>query len=145
MFEKLFMLVKTNAGMAVIDNPVIPVKFHDAVINEASSSIIEVLKGQMENGKLKDLVKYFQFPDIYRNPLISSTINKFANKLNNYYGIEPAAALTTAKALITPVMQELMQQSSEKNNDFALNKLLGSLSGNNATGMDAILNQLAIA
>jgi hypothetical protein len=131
--------------MAVIDNPVIPVKFHDAVINEASSSIIEVLKGQMENGKLKDLVKYFQFPDIYRNPLISSTINKFANKLNNYYGIEPAAALTTAKALITPVMQELMQQSSEKNNDFALNKLLGSLSGNNATGMDALLSQLAIA
>lgn len=145
MFEKLFMLVKNNAGMAVIDNPVIPVKFHDAVINEASSSIIEVLKGQMENGKLKDLVKYFQFPDIYRNPLISSTINKFANKLNNYYGIEPAAALTTAKALITPVMQELMQQSSEKNNDFALNKLLGSVSGNNANGMDTLLSQLSIA
>ncbi len=147
MFEKLFMLVKTNAGMAVIDNPVIPVKFHDAVINEASSSIIEVLKGQMENGKLKDLVKYFQFQDMYtyNNPLINSTVNKFANKLNNYYGIDPAAALTTAKALITPVMKELMQQSSEKNNDFALNKLLGSLSGNNATGMDALLSQLAIA
>jgi hypothetical protein len=147
MFEKLFMLVKTNAGMAVIDNPVIPVKHHDAVINEASSSIIEVLKAQMENGKLKDMVKYFQFPDIYtnNNPLISSAVNKFANKLNNYYAIEPAAALTTAKALIKPVMQELMQQSSEKNNDFALNKLLGSLSGNNATGMDALLSQLSIA
>ena len=115
MFEKLFMLVKTNAGMAVIDNPVIPVKFHDAVINEASSSIIEVLKGQMENGKLKDMVKYFQFPDIYtqNNPLINSTVNKFANKLNNYYCIEPAAALTTAKNLITPVMQELMQPQEQ--------------------------------
>ncbi len=45
MFEKLFMLVKNNAGTAVIDNPEIPAKYHDAVINEASSSIIEVLKG----------------------------------------------------------------------------------------------------
>ena len=71
MFEKLFMLVKNNAGMAVINNPVVPVKYHEAVINEASSSIIEVLKGQMENGKLKDLIKYFQFPGIYNNPLIT--------------------------------------------------------------------------
>ncbi|MDB4901998.1 MAG: hypothetical protein JWQ63_1279, partial [Mucilaginibacter sp.] len=42
MFEKLFLLVKNNAGTAVIDNPAIPVKYHEAVINEASSSIIEV-------------------------------------------------------------------------------------------------------
>ena len=144
MFEKLFLLVKNNAGMAVIDNPVVPTKFHDAVINEASSSIIEVLKGQMESGRLKDMIKYFQFPGIYNNPLINSTVNKFANKLNNYYGIEPDAAMAVAKALITPVMHELMQQSTEKNNDFALSKLLGSLSGNNA-GMDVLLSQLAIA
>src|SRR6202012_5008945 len=125
MFEKLFMLVKNNAGMAVINNPVIPEKYHEAVINEASSSIIEVLKGQMENGKLKDMIKYFQFPGIYNNPLITSTVNKFANKLNNFYGIEPEAALATAKALIPPVMQELIQQSkSSQNTDFALSKLL---------------------
>ena len=144
MFEKLFLLVKNNAGMAVIDNPVVPAKFHDAVINEASSSIIEVLKGQMESGRLKDMIKYFQFPGIYNNPLINSTVNKFANKLNNYYGIEPDAAMAVAKALITPVMHELMQKSTEKNNDFALSKLLGNLSGNNA-GMDVLLSQLAIA
>ncbi len=144
MFEKLFMLVKDNAGKAVIDNPVIPVKHHDAVINEASSSIIEVLKGQVESGKLKDLIKYFQFPDLYNNPLINSTVNKFANKLNNYYGIEPVVASHVAKGLITPVMQELMYQSTEKNNDFALNKLLGNLSGNTAR-MEMLLDQLAIA
>ena len=145
MFEKLFMLVKNNAGMAVIDNPVIPVKYHEAVINEASSSIIEVLKWQMESGKLKDMVKYFQFPDLYNtNPLINSTVTKFANKLNNYYGIEPAAAVDVAKKLMVPTMQALMQQSTEKNNDFALGKLLGSLTGNK-TGMDMLLSQLAIA
>jgi len=56
MFEKLFLLVKNNAGTAVIDNPEIPQQFHESVINEASSTIIEVLKGQMETGKMKDLV-----------------------------------------------------------------------------------------
>src|SRR6201996_2032180 len=129
MFEKLYMLVKNNAGTAVINNPVIPEKYHEAVINEASSSIIEVLKGQMENGKLKDLIKYFQFPGIYNNPLINSAVNKFANKLNNFYGIEPEAAMKVAKELIPPVMQEMIQQSkSEQNNDFALGKLLANLS-----------------
>ena len=89
MFEKLFTLVKDNAGTAVINNPQIAVKDQEAVIIEASSSIIEVLKGQVESGKLKDLIKYFQFPDIYNNPLIHTTVDKIANKLNNYYGIEP--------------------------------------------------------
>ncbi|MDB5002226.1 MAG: hypothetical protein JWQ34_451 [Mucilaginibacter sp.] len=144
MFEKLFMLVKNNAGMAVIDNPVIPVKYHEAVINEASSSIIEVLKGQMESGKLKDMIKYFQFPGIYNNPLITSTVNKFANKLNNYYGIEPVAALQVAKELIPPVMQEIIQQSkNEQDTDFSLGKLLAMLSGNN--NMNTLLSQLAVA
>jgi hypothetical protein len=144
MFEKLFMLVKNNAGMAVINNPVVPVKYHEAVINEASSSIIEVLKGQMENGKLKDLIKYFQFPGIYNNPLINSAVNKFANKLNNFYGIEPEAALQVAKELIPPVMQEMIQQSkSEQNNDFALSKLLANLSG--ICNINVLLNQLSVA
>jgi hypothetical protein len=144
MFEKLFMLVKNNAGMAVIDNPVIPVKYHEAVINEASSSIIEVLKSQMESGKLKDMIKYFQFPGIYNNPLINSAVNKFANKLNNYYSIEPVAALQIAKELIPPVMQEMIQQSkNEHDTDFGLGKLLAKLSGNN--NMNTLLSQLAIA
>ena len=61
MFEKLFMLVKNNARTAVINNPLISAKHHEAIITEASSSIIDVLKGQIETGKLKDIIKYFQF------------------------------------------------------------------------------------
>src|SRR6202000_2572721 len=101
MFEKLFMLVKNNAGTAVIDNPAIPVKYHEAVINDSSSSIIEVLKGQLETGRVKDLIRFFQFSGIYNNSLVSSIVNKFANKLNNFYGVEPAAAITAANNLIT--------------------------------------------
>jgi hypothetical protein len=144
MFEKLFMLVKNNAGTALLNSSVIPEKYHEAVINDASSSIIEVLKSQVENGKLKDMIKYFQYPGIYNNPLITSTVNKFANKLNNFYGVEPVTALLTAKTLIPPVMQELILQSKgEKNTDFELGKLLSSLTGN--YNMSTLLSQLAVA
>lgn len=144
MFEKLFMLVKSNAGMAVIDNPLIPAKHHEAIINDASSSIIEVLKGQIETGKLKDMIKYFQYPGIYNsNPLIGTTVNKFANKLNNYYGLEPSEALSTAKALIPQVMQQLIDQSQkESNNEFSLNQLLETLGGYN---INTVLNEVSIA
>src|ERR1700754_1732929 len=104
MFEKLFLLVKNNAGTAVVNNPVIPAKHRDAVMIEASSSIIEVLKGQMENGKLKDLIKYFQSSGIYNHSLVSSIVNRFANRLNTFYHIDPIHALATANSLIPAVM-----------------------------------------
>jgi len=145
MFEKLFLLVKNNAGTAVMDNPLIPEKYREAVINDASSTIIEVLKGQMEGGKLKDLVKYFQFTGVFNNPLISGAVKKFANKLNNFYNIDTADALAISKALIPPVMQELIKESkSEQNKEFALTTLLSKLSGNRGD-MNILLNQLAIA
>ena len=145
MFEKLFMLVKNNAGTAVIDNPAIPVKYHEAVINEASSSIIEVLKNQLETGRVKDLVKFFQFSGIYNNSLVSSIINKFANKLNNFYGIEPESAMSAANSLITPVMAELVKESKdEKNLDFGLSNFLSKLNGNRGD-MNALVDHMMVA
>ncbi len=145
MFEKLFMLVKNNAGTAVIDNPAIPAKYHEAVINEASSSIIEVLKNQLETGKIKDLVKFFQFSGIYNNSLVSSIINKFANKLNNFYGIEPESAMSAANSLITPVMAELVKESKDaKNVDFGLSNFLSKLNGNRGN-MDALVGEMMVA
>jgi|SRR5581483_8469562 len=133
MFENLFLLVKNNAGKALLDNPEIPEKHREAIINDASSSIIEVLKGQMESGKLKDLVKYFQYPDIYQNPLVNSVVNKFANKLNKFYGMSPASALRTANSLMPPVMLELIKQTkSEQNKEFALSSFLSKINGNRA-------------
>ncbi|MDF2431285.1 MAG: hypothetical protein JWP44_916 [Mucilaginibacter sp.] len=144
MFEKLFLLVKNNAGTAVIDNPAIPVKYHEAVINEASSSIIEVLKNQMETGKTQELIRFFQFSDSYNKSLVSSIVNKFANKLNNFYGIEPNSAMVTANSLIPPVMAELVKQSkNEQNKDFGLSNLLSKLNGNR--NMSVLVNRMMLA
>jgi hypothetical protein len=145
MFEKLFLLVKDNAGMAVIDNPVVPEKFHESVINEASSSIIEVLKSQVENGKLKDVIKYFKYPGIYSSPLVSLVTNKFANRLNKYYAIDTAQATVIAKDLIPAVMQQLVEQSQNENNlDFGLANFLSKLTGNR-TDMGSLMDKLIAA
>lgn len=133
MFEKLFQLVKNNAGTALTENPEIPAKYYEAILNEASSSIIEVLKGQMESGRLRDLVKYFQYPEIYKNPLVTSVVNKFATKLNKYYGIDPASSLKIANALMKPAMLELIRQTkNEQNKEFALSSFLSKINGNRA-------------
>lgn len=145
MFEKLFLLVKNNAGKAVIDNPAIPAKYHEAVINDASSSIIEVLKTQMETGKINDLVKFFQFSGIYSHSLVSAMVNKFANKLNNYYGMDTRVAYTTSSTLIPVVMHELVVQSkSEQNKEFALGNMLSKLNGNRAD-LNLLVDQLMVA
>jgi len=144
MFEKLYLLVKNNAGTAVISNPAIPEKYHDAVINDATSTIIEVLKGQMESGKLKDLINYFQFSSGYNNPLISGAVKKFANKLDNFYNIDSVEATKIADELIPPVMHEMIKESkSAQDKEFSLASLLSKLTGN-FIDMNALLNQLAI-
>ena len=145
MFEKLFLLVKNNAGTAIIDNPEIPEKYHEAVVNDATSSIIEVLKGQMEMGKMKDLISFFQFSGLYNKSLVSSIVNKFATKLNKYYSVEPVAALKISNALIKPVMAELIQESkNEKNMDFGLSNLLSKLTGGQRD-MSSLVNHMMVA
>ena len=145
MFEKLFLLVKNNAGTAVINNPVIAAKDRDAVIIEASSSIIEVLKNQMESGKLNDLVRFFKYSGIYSTALVSSVVNRFANKLNNFYGIDPEAAHNTAEMLIPGVLQQLISQSkSGEEAEFALGNMLSNLNGNQAD-LSVLVNSMMVA
>ncbi|MFD1258461.1 hypothetical protein ACFQ3S_16770 [Mucilaginibacter terrae] len=145
MFEKLFLLVKNNAGMAVMNNPVIPAGSREAVINEASSSIIEVLKNQMESGHIKDVIKYFQFSGSYNESMVTSMINKFANRINKFYSIDMASAQAAANSLIPAVMKQLVQLSNSKQTEeFALGTMLSQLNGNRAD-LNGLVNKLMIA
>ena len=94
---------------------------------------------------MQDLVSYFQLSGMSNKSIAKSIVNKFANKLNTYYGIEPVAALRTANALIKPVMEELVQQSkNEKNLDFGLSNLLSKLTGGERD-MSGLLNHMMLA
>jgi hypothetical protein len=141
MFEKLFLLVKNNADKAIVANPQIAEKDREAVMTEASSSIIDVLKKQIESGRLKDLVAFFQLKGIYNNPLVNSMVNKFANRLNTYYNIAPNAAYKVAEELIPSVMVALVQQTkNEKNMGILFSQLNG-----NRTDLSGMVNGMMLA
>jgi len=141
MFEKLFQLIKNNADKAVINNPQIAEKDREAVMTEASSSIIDVLKKQIESGRLKDLVAFFQLKGIYNNLLVNSMVNKFANRLNTYYNIAPNAAYKVAEELIPSVMVALVQQTkNEKNMGILFSQLNG-----NRTDLSGMVNGMMLA
>lgn len=143
MFGKLFLLVKKHAGAALNENPVIPASYHESVINEASSSIIEVLKTQMENGKLRELIRFFQFSGGYNHYVVTSIVNKFANRLNKYYNIEPKAALEVANKLIPAVMDDLIKETKSGSKEFALSNMLSVINGNRAD-LSGIVNHMML-
>jgi glutathionyl-hydroquinone reductase len=131
--------------VAVMNNPVIPAGSREAVINEASSSIIEVLKNQMESGHIKDVINYFQFSGSYNESLVTSMINKFANRINKFYSIDMASAQATANSLIPTVMKQLVQLSNNKQTEeFALGTMLSKLNGNQAD-LNGLVNKLMVA
>ncbi|WP_295770830.1 hypothetical protein [uncultured Mucilaginibacter sp.] len=145
MFEKLFLLVKNNAGMAIMNNPVIPAASREAVLTEASSSIIDVLKNSMETGRVNDIIKFFQFSGSYNQNLVSSMSNKFANRLNKFYSIDMTAAHDAANSLIPAVMNQLVQETnSEQPKEFALGTMLSQLNGNRAD-LNGLVNQMMVA
>lgn len=145
MFEKLFLLVKNNAGMAIINNPVIPAGSREAVINEASSSIIEVLKNQMESGHISDLINFFKFSGSVNESLVTSIINKFASRLNKFYNIDMASAQAAASSLIPTVMKQLVQLSKTgQTKEFALGTMLSKLNGNQAD-LNGLVSKLMVA
>jgi hypothetical protein len=145
MFEKLHQLVKNNAEKAVIINKEIPAIYRESVITEASSTIIDVLKNHIESGRLKDLVSFFQLSGVYNNPLVSSMVNKYANKLNKYYAITPNTAYKIAEELIPAVMIQLVQQSkSKQNKEFDIAVMFSQLNGNRAD-LSGLVNSMLMA
>ena len=145
MFEKLYLLVKSHAQGAIFNNPLISGHHHEAIVIEASSTIIEVLKGQMENGKVDDLINFFQLANFDYNSVTKKVVNKFANKLNNYYNIDASKALIIANNLIQPVMVELIKQSkNSQNKEFLLSNMLTKLNGNKAD-LSGLVKRLSVA
>jgi hypothetical protein len=72
-------------------------------------------------------------------------VNRFANKLNNYYGLEPEAAYNVSAMLIPGVLQQLIQQSkSGQDEAFALGNMLSNLNGNR-TDLTPMVNSMMVA
>ena|SRR6476661_4269045 len=131
MFGKLYSLVKENMEISMMQKAKVPATAYDAVANEASGTIIDVLKSQIDNGKAGDLFAFFNISHMESNSLVMSIISKYAIRLNKYYGIHITDAKLLAQTLIPKVMKKFVFMANEgKKTEHGVLAILNKLSGN---------------
>ena len=124
MFEKLNPLLKESIKNEVFLNGGIPSVALDSATQEASGVIVDVLKSQLDKGKARDLVSFFEGKNTESDVLLKMMVNKFANRLNKYYNISVASAKEISEKIIPKVMKifvfETNQNNKSENEIFAL-------------------------
>lgn len=132
MFEKLHTLVKENLGKEKLVKAQVPEKFYDAIVNEASGTIIDVLKSQIEKGKHHDLWNVFMYSCVKNGQLIRSISSKYAMRLNKNYDVAIDKAQHMADDIIPAVMEKFvfMYRNNKDNDKKGIFTLFNNLSGN---------------
>lgn len=131
MFYSLHQTVTANADNIIILNSVVPIKYKSAAINDASGTIVDVLKSQLETGKLKELIKFFQTSGLESSFLVSIIIKKYTNRLNKYYSINFDDARNIADKLIPNVMNNFLSVTKQQPcKDDTMFSFFNWLSGN---------------
>lgn len=132
MFDRLYLLVKENLRVEIMDYAQIPAQFHDNIINEASGTIIDVLKSHIEIGRYQDLWSAFMFSCAYKARLITIISNKYALRLNKYYGVAVDKAKNMAQEVIPTVLDKYVSlyKTEDDKTGKGIFALFNILSGN---------------
>lgn len=145
MLDQLTNLVKQFGTDSVVNNTQIPNEQNEAVMNEASSSILSGLKDMVSNGNISDLAGLFQGNNATdnSNPAVKNITNKLSENLGNKFGLSPDTSANVANNLIPQVMGSLVNKAKDPNdNSFQISDIISSISGGDSkTGggiMDAI-------
>ncbi len=130
MFQRLHQIVKLHASKIIGNNNIIEDQFKESVANDASGTIIDVLKSHIDSGKAKDIYTFLNSQLASNNNLCQIIANKYANRLNKYYHININDAKSIANKLIPEVMNNFAtstkQATKEEEGVFSF---LNSLSG----------------
>jgi hypothetical protein len=140
MLENLFNLIKEQGAQPVINNPVIPNEQNNAVLADATHSVADGLQGVLAGGGLSSLLSLFgnsgnnsNSGGLLSNPIVSSIISSFTNKLINNHGVNSSQAGGIASSLIPNVISSLISKTNNPNdNSFNMNSIISSLAGGGA-------------
>jgi hypothetical protein len=138
MFENLLELVKSNAGDAVINNNAVPNEHNDAVINHASGSIVESLKGQLSGGNFAEVLSTLGGKTgLTNNPVVGNIISSVSGSLMSKFGLSSDAANSVTAGLVPKVMNQLVTKTNDPNDtSFDLGGIFNSLTGGKTQGID---------
>lgn len=129
MLQELFNLVKEHATAAVVNNPAVPDEHNEAVMQEASSSIMSSLQGLVQNGNLSELTNMLQSGG--QHPAMQEAQNNFIGNIMQKFGIDGGAAQSIAASLIPAAMNSLTNKVANNNGGLDLGNIMSSLGSGN--------------
>ena len=144
MFEHLTQLVQQFSNETVVKNNAIPNEQNEAVINEASSSIVSGLQNIASGGGVDQLAGLFQGNNAIdsSNPIVQKLTEQLTGNLGEKFGINSETASGVAGNLIPQILESLVNKAKDPNdNSFQISDIIAIISGNNAQNsgiMDAI-------
>ncbi len=130
MFDDLLKMVQNSGLDSVINNPQVPNEHNEGVMQAASGSILDTLKGMIANGQGDQVAQLANDPN---HPAAQQIQNGFVENIMQKFGISGDAAKGIAASLIPMVMSQL----NKKNSDGTGGLDLGSISSMlGKTGLD---------
>lgn len=146
MFEQLTELVKQFGVDAVVNNTAVPNEHNEAVMNEASSSILDGLKGIVANGNVADLAGLFQGNNASdaSNPVVQQLTEKLSESLGEKFGLDNDAASDVAGSLIPKVLGSLVNKAKDPNDSsFQISDIINAVSGGDSQTSGGIMDAIS--
>jgi hypothetical protein len=143
MFEQLTQLAHQFGQNAVVENDAIPNEKNEAVINEASTSVVSGLQKMIADGNVDQLAVLFQGNNAEdsSNPAVQKLTQQLSGNLGEKLGINSSTAASVASTLIPKILSALVGKAKDPNDSsFEISDIIGAISGNgdNSGIMDAI-------
>ena len=141
MLEHLTQLVQQYGNDAVVKNNAIPNEQNDAVMGEASNSILSGLQKIASEGGVEQLAGLFQgnAAQDSSNPVVQQLTQQLSGSLGEKFGIESSAASGVAGSLIPQILGSLVGKAKDPNDSFQISDLVNAISGGgNGNLMEAV-------
>ena len=141
MLEQLTQLVQQYGNDAVVKNNTIPNEQNDAVMGEASNSILSGLQKIASEGGVEQLAGLFQgnAAQDSSNPVVQQLTQQLSGSLGEKFGIESSASSGVAGSLIPQILGSLVGKAKDPNDSFQISDLVNAISGGgNGNLMEAV-------
>ena len=143
MFEQLTQLVQQFGNDAVVRNDAIPNEQNEAVMNEASSSILSGLQKMVSEGGVEQLSGLFNGNNATNtsNPAVQQLTEQLTGNLGSKFGLSNEVASGVAGSMIPKILGSLIGKAKDPNDSsFNISDLVSAISGGGANSgiMDAI-------
>ena len=143
MLEQLTQLVQQYGNDAVVKNDAIPNEQNEAVMNEASSSILSGLQKMVSEGGVEQLAGLFNGNNAAStsNPAVQQLTEQLTGNLGSKFGLSNEVASGVAGSMIPKILGSLVGKAKDPNDSsFNISDLVSAISGGgqNSGIMDAI-------